>query len=168
MSTRDEDFRRLYRTERIGHQLSWYRARSSEYRAAHNQAILLRNGLLWVAALCGVAGAAPVGATARTALGLSAALMAALATVVTGYDTLIDFDAVRKLYDDAAANLDQADIDWDAAGAADLPELVERVEDVLETENGRWGQLLRASAEASAIAAADIAVDRPGADSSGS
>ncbi|MBK8076887.1 MAG: SLATT domain-containing protein [Kineosporiaceae bacterium] len=161
MSTRDEDFRQLYRTERIANQLAWYRARSTEYRTAHDQAILLRNGLLWVAAICGVLGAAPVGPAARTALGLTAALLAALATVIAGFDTLIDFDTVRKLYDDAAGNLDQADIDWDGASSTDLPELIDRVEDVLETENGRWGQLLRASATASAAAAA-AATEREG------
>jgi hypothetical protein len=152
VTTRDDDFRRLYRAERIANQLQWYRDRSAEYRAAHNQAILVRNGLLWVAAVCGVVGVAPVGEATRSVLGLSAALLAALATVVTGFETLVDFDAVRKLYDDAAANLDLVDIDWDAASSAELPELVERVEGVLESENGRWGQLLRASASATAPA----------------
>ncbi|MBL8929893.1 MAG: SLATT domain-containing protein [Kineosporiaceae bacterium] len=149
MTTRQQDFHRLYGAERIGRQLAWYRSRSEEYRAAHDQASLVRNGLLWLAALCGVAGTAPVGGTARVTLGLTAAALAALATVVTGFETLMDFDAVRKLYLDAQGNLERAEIDWEAGGPDDAGEIVDRVEDVLESENGRWGQLLRASVAAS-------------------
>ena len=144
--SREEEFCRLYRAERITNQLQWYRDRSLEYRSAHDQAVVLRNVLLWAAAVCGVIGATPVGGPARTALGLGAALLAALATVVTQFETLIDFDALRKLYDDAADNLEQADLDWDAAHAQDVPAIVDRVEDALQNENGRWGQLLQASA----------------------
>jgi hypothetical protein len=62
---------------------------------------------------------------------------------VTAFEGLIGFAQLRKLYNDAALNLAEAEIDWDAAGpGGDLEAEVERVEQILRSENGQWGQLV--------------------------
>jgi len=94
--------------------------------------------------LAALAGAAvqllPAG---RGALGVAAAVLAALAGAVTAFEALIGFEQLRKLYGDAALGLAEAELDWDAAGATgDLDRDVRRIERVLRAENGQWGQLV--------------------------
>ncbi len=71
-------------------------------------------------------------------------MLAALATAVTAFDTLMGFPHLDKLYGDAASNLEEAAIDWRNADPAstDLTAEVDRVEDVFRSERGQWGQLL--------------------------
>lgn len=133
---REEQFRVLYRELRIEDQQRWYADRAAAYEAAHRQARRVRNCLLLMAAVAGV-GAQFVSGTGRAGFGVAAALLAALATAVTAYDTLIGFQPLHKLYSDAATNLARAGLDW-ADGTGDL----DRVEQVITTENGQWGQLV--------------------------
>jgi hypothetical protein len=139
-------FRRLYADVRITGQLAYYRDRQREYERAHRQAVVLRSGLLLLAALAGGAGPfVPVGA--RAALGVAAAVLAALAAAVTAYAALIGFPQLEKLYGDAARNLDEALLDWHALPpGADVAPEVARVEDVFRSERGQWGQLVVKSA----------------------
>jgi len=141
MTGRAAEFRDLYLKLRIANQLRWYRSRSDEYKQASQQAIVVRNVLLVLAALAGLAGQLTTG-TGRAALGVVAAALAALAAAVTAYEALIGFAQLSNLYDDAIRNLRTAEIDWDATGRHDVAAEVGRVEQIFRTENGQWGQLV--------------------------
>jgi len=142
---RAHDFHRFYLDRRIESQLAYYRDRRAEYRDAHRQAVVVRNALLFMAALAGGVGAFAAGG--RAALGVAAALLGALAAAVTAYETLIGFSQLEKLYADAVHNLEEAALDWrDLDPAADPTEEVERVESVFRSERGQWGQLVVKSA----------------------
>jgi hypothetical protein len=142
-AARDDQFRAAYRKLRLTHQQLYYKERSDEYRSAHRQAILVRNALLVTAALAGV-GAQFTYGTARAGCGVIAALLAALAGAVTGFDALIGFALLQKLYYDAALNLEGSTILWDqhSAGKAVSAEEIAGVEMIMRVEVGQWGQLL--------------------------
>jgi hypothetical protein len=141
VSADDPQFRALYKELRIADQQNWYQDRSQEYGQAHRQAIRVRNTLLILAALVGV-GVQVTSGTGRAALGVVAAVLAALAGAVTAFEALIGFPQLSKLYGDAALNLAAAAIDWDAAvPGANLAKDLDRVEKIFRAENGQWGQL---------------------------
>jgi hypothetical protein len=143
MTDRDAEFRAFYKELRIIDQRRFYDDRRREYEQAHRQAIAVRNTLLALAALAGVAGQFAAG-PGRALSGVVAAVLAALAGAVTAFEALIGFAPLTKLYDDAALNLAEAEIDWDSADPdSDLVADVERVEQIFHTENGQWGQLVR-------------------------
>lgn len=135
MSERDADFRRLYKDLRIIDQRGYYERRSREYDRAHRQSIAIRNALLVLAALAGLAGQF-VDGTGRTWAGIVAAGCAAVATAVTAYESLMSFGSLAKLYDDVALSLREAELQWDGRHAD-----VDQVEQVFSSENGQWGQL---------------------------
>ncbi|GAA4949122.1 hypothetical protein HD597_002345 [Nonomuraea thailandensis] len=142
MSDREAQFRALYRELRIGDQSTFYEERRREYDRAHHQAIVVRNVLLLLSALLGVAGQLTSG-TARAGCGVAAAVIAALAGAVTAFEALIGFAQLRKLYGDTAFNLRTAALDWDAAPAdQSVGGQIERIEQIFRTENGQWGQLM--------------------------
>jgi SMODS and SLOG-associating 2TM effector domain 1 len=150
MTSRAAQFHALYKELRIADQRNYYRQRRLEYEQANRQAIVVRNTLLVLAALAGIAGQLVTG-TDRALCGVIAALLAALAAAVTGFEGLIGFAQLRKLYNDAELNLDEAEIGWDAAGSdGDLAAELERVEQIFRTENGQWGQLVIEAAPKSA------------------
>jgi SMODS and SLOG-associating 2TM effector domain 1 len=140
MSDHDTKFRALYRDLRIADQERYYKDRSTEYDLAHRQAIIFRNVFLIAAALAGVSAQFTSG-IGRAGCGVAAALLAALASAVTAFDALIGFPQLQKLYDDAALNLAVAAVDWDSAGTGDKRAGIERVEKIMRSENGQWGQL---------------------------
>ncbi|CAA9445793.1 MAG: hypothetical protein AVDCRST_MAG66-4593 [uncultured Pseudonocardia sp.] len=145
MSGRQEEFRSLYRELRIGEQQRYYDDRRAEYRRAHRQAIVVRNALLVGAALTGIVGQlTPV--EVRGGLAVLGAVLGALASAVTGFEALIGFAKLEKLYGDAARNLAEAATDWDVAGPEDLAPEIDRVEEIFRTETGQWGQLVVESA----------------------
>jgi hypothetical protein len=149
VNERAEQFHRLFLTLRIEAQRDYYLARSAEYRAAHEQAIVVRNVLLLAAALAGGVGAFVESGTARAALGVASAVLSALAAAVTAYETLVGFPHLDKLYTDAARNLEEAAIDWRSVDPeADLTADVERVESIFRSERGQWGQLVLRSGAA--------------------
>lgn len=145
---REAQFRDLYGRLRIAEQLGWYKSRRDEYGNAHRQAIITRNVLLFLAAACG-GGGAFLGADVRAWLGVVSAVLAGLAAALTGFESMMGFARLEKLYSDTIANLDEARIDWrfpdaQADGAAE----VARVEEIFQTENGQWGQLIVETAPA--------------------
>ena len=141
MSPRDAQFRALYAEQRLGAQRAFYLARSEEYRRAHDQAIVLRTLLLVLAAAAGVAGQFWTSQTAL--LGVAAALLAALAGALTGYEALMGFEQVGKLYADAELSVAEAELNWqEVTVQGDLGAEVERSELIFRTENGQWGQLV--------------------------
>lgn len=145
---RDADFRRLYRELRIRDQHAYYVRRRDEYERAHRQAVIVRNLALMIAGVCGVAGQAVEG-TARAGWSVGAAVLGGLAAAVIGYEALIGFSRLSKLYGDVARNLAEAELDWDdTSPPADIAAEMHRVEEVLRSENGQWGQLVVESATA--------------------
>jgi hypothetical protein len=142
VSGRAREFHQLYAELRVGDQLAFYEARAAEYRAAHRQAVVVRNALLLGAAIAGALGQVANG-TARAAWSIVAAVLAAAAAAVTAYEALIGFPQLEKLYSDAARNLREAAIDWRIADPdSDLTAEVERVENIFRSEIGQWGQLV--------------------------
>ena len=142
MTARAAQFRDLYMKLRIDEQLRWYESRRDEYKKANRQAIVIRTVLLALAALAGLV--APLATTTgRAALGVAAALLAALAAAVTAFEALIGFTQVAKLYGDAASSLEAAEDDWNELGPDDdLAAALGKVEQIFRTENGQWGQLV--------------------------
>jgi len=146
VTDRARDFHRLYLDLRIEDQLDYYERRRTEYLAAHRQAVVLRTILLLGAAAAGIFGQATTG-TARAVWAVVGAFCAALAGAVTGYETLVGFPQLEKLYRDTARNLEQARDDWmDVDPRTTDATEVERVEDVFRVERGQWGQLVVKSA----------------------
>ena len=120
----------------------YYQRRRREYERANGQAIMVRNTLLILAALGGVAGQFTAG-TGRELSGVIAALLAALATAVTAFEGLIGFAHLRKLYYDAELNLKEAEMGWDAAGPdGDLPSELSGSSRFFAPKGGQWGQLV--------------------------
>ena len=105
MSDRNAAVREVYRSLRIAEQLAYYRNLADEYTRANEQAILVRNTLLSVAAVAGAAGQF-TGGNGRVAAGVTAAALAAIAGAVTAWETLVGFAPMAKLYDDAALSLE--------------------------------------------------------------
>lgn len=141
MTDRATEFHRLYGELRIRDQKTYYSERREEYKGAHRQAILTRNTLLYAAALTGLGAQVPEG-TLRSVIAVVGAVFAALAGVVSAFSTLIGFSWLNKLYTDAERNLEEAEIDWEAAGPnGDVAAELEKVESVFRKETGQWGQL---------------------------
>lgn len=136
------DFFALYRDLRIEEQRRFYESRGREYAAATRQAVDVRNVLLLVASLCGVAGQF-TSEDWRSGLAIAAAITAAFAGVVTAYEALIGFPQLEKLYRDAATGLGRQAVTWDRTGPdGDLAAVVARTERILRQELGQWGQLV--------------------------
>jgi hypothetical protein len=162
MTDRDGEFQALYQALRIEDQKKYYDDRCNEYEAAHRQTVVVRNALLVIAALAGAAGQF-TGPTARGALAVVAAVSGALAAAVTGFEALIGFPQLSKLYTDAACSLAEAEIDWTARTPdAELGGDVDRVEEIFTREISQWGQLVsEAAAESAETAERVTAESRP-------
>jgi SMODS and SLOG-associating 2TM effector domain 1 len=158
MTGRDSAFQALYQELRIEDQKKYYDDRCKEYEAAHRQAVVVRNTLLLLAALASIAGQF-TGPMVRGTLAVAAAVLGALAVAVTGFEALIGFPQLTKLYTDAARNLAVAEIDWTTrAPDADLGSDVNRVEEIFTREVGQWGQLVSEAAAEAARTAEGVAV----------
>jgi hypothetical protein len=140
VSDRDQQFRLLYRRLRIEDQRRFYSARAKEYKAAHRQVVIVRNIMLLAAAVVGVISQVADG-PARAGWAVGAAVLGSLAGAVTGYEALIGFPQLEKLYSDAERNLEEAAIDWDEPHAR-IADEIERVEWIFRSERGQWGQLV--------------------------
>jgi hypothetical protein len=162
MTDRDSEFQALYQELRIEDQKKYYDDRCKEYEAAHRQAVAVRNSLLGLAALASIVGQF-TGPTVRGALAVAAALLAALAVAVTGFEALIGFPQLTKLYTDAARNLAVAEINWTTRAADADPEGdLYRVEEIFMREMSQWGQLVsEAAAEAAKTAEEAVARGQP-------
>jgi hypothetical protein len=157
MTDRLEQFHALYGKLRIADQKQFYAERRDEYRTAHRQAIIVRNGLLVAAAMAGVGGQLTEG-TARALVSIGAAVFAALAGLVTAFEALIGFPRLGKLYEDAWINLSVAEVEWGRLDPhGDISAGLGRVEQIFRKENGQWGQLVvRAEPEPGEDGAEDV------------
>ena len=161
MTGRENELRALYHALRIKDQRKYYADRRTEYEAAHRQTVVVRNALLVLAALASVTGQF-TDPRIRGALAVVAAVLGALAVAVTGFEALIGFPHLTKLYTDAEYNLAQAEIDWSTGRPeADLGRDVDRVETIFTSEIGQWGQLVSEAAAEAARAAEGVAAQSP-------
>ncbi len=161
MTDRDSEFQALYHALRIEDQKKYYDDRCKEYEAAHRQTVVVRNALLVLAALASIAGQF-TGPTVRGTLAVIAAVLGALAVAVTGFEALIGFPHLTKLYTDAARNLAEAGIDWTTRPpGAELGRDVDRVEKIFTSEIGQWGQLVSEAAAEAAKTAEGVTAQSP-------
>jgi ABC-type transport system involved in cytochrome bd biosynthesis fused ATPase/permease subunit len=149
MSERDERFLDLYQQYRFEDQRGWYERRHAEFEVAYDQVITLTGLLMVLAGIAGALAAADVGGP-KTLWAVLAVIFPALSTALSAYNGLYAFERQAKLYRDAANMMHRA-----RAEAPDLkPEITEagyrhvlsayvnKVEGILRTEQGQWGQLI--------------------------
>jgi hypothetical protein len=161
MTGRDSEFQALYQELRIEDQKKYYDDRRKEYEAAHRQTVVVRNALLVLAALAALAGQF-TGPTVRGLLAVMSAVLGALAVALTGFEALIGFPHLTKLYTDAACNLAQSEIDWTTRPPdAHLGRYVDRVEEIFTREIGQWGQLMSEAATEATKTAERVATQCP-------
>jgi len=153
MSERNEQFLALYQQYRFEDQRGWYERRQAESEAAYGQVITLTGLLMVLAGTAAALASADVGGL-KTLWAVLAVVFPAVSTALSAYNGLYAFERQAKLYRDAANMMLRT-----RAGAPDLkPEItqagyrralsayVNKVEGILRTEQGQWGQLISESA----------------------
>lgn len=134
--TREEQFLALYLERRVQDQRDFYVDRLREYRHADRQLVAVT---AVVAALSsGVGALAGADIAGREVVVVLAVVLPALYTALAAYGALYRFDEHAKIYGDAARALVALAPPDDPSELADY---TARVEEVLRTEQGRWGQL---------------------------
>ena len=145
MTERADQFAELYKQDRFGYQLRWYRGRREDAERSRDQAIQAKWILSTLAAIAGSVGAAVP--AWRVGLAIAAAFLAAVATALAAYQSLYAFPRLAKLYQDAEnslAALNAAEVAFRPGLPADETRaLVERAEKVFSQENAQWGQLIQ-------------------------
>jgi hypothetical protein len=139
MSGRQE-FLDIYDEHRVKDQIGWYKSRSEEYKKADGQAFLLTQLMLFGAAACGIIGS--LAPQAREELGLAAAILAVLATFISGWASLIGFSENAQLYKHALAGLSHVRPGRTKAAESDeeLVNYMDRAEGVLLGEVRSWAE----------------------------
>lgn len=141
MSERERQLVRVYAERRLGHQRRYYDDRREEYQRASGQVALLTAMLVALGGVAGVLSTADAFG-AQQAWAVAAAAAPALATVLAAYDALFGFERNAKLFADAAAALRLAELRRPTPDdEASVGAWIERVEAVLQREQGQWGQL---------------------------
>ena len=137
--TARQEFLDLYDEARVNDQINWYKGRAEEYHSATKQAFLITQVLLLAAAICGLIGALDV---ARETLGLIAAILALVATLVAGWSALIGFSDNAERYSAAAKQLRKVRLDREAAAASDeaMAAYMASAEQVMLGEVSSWEQ----------------------------
>jgi hypothetical protein len=149
MSERNEQFLALYQRYRFEDQQGWYERRRAEFEAAYGQVITLTGLLMALAGTAGALAAADVGGL-KTLWAVLAAVFPVLSTALSAYNGLYAFERQAKLYRDAAnmmlrARADAPDLKPEITEAGyrrALSAYVNKVEGILRTEQGQWGQLI--------------------------
>jgi hypothetical protein len=145
MTERADQFAELYKQDRFGYQLRWYRGRREDAERSRDQAIQAKWILSTLAAIAGSVGAAVP--AWRVELAIAAAFLAAVATALAAYQSLYAFPRIAKLYQDAEnslAALNAAEVAFRPGLPADETRaLVEQAEKVFSRESSQWGQLIQ-------------------------
>lgn len=137
MSSREEQFLRVYERRRVDHQAEYYDRRIREFT-------VIGGRLATIAAITfvlssAIAVLAALDESGRPALAILTVALPGLSTALAAFNALYGFDRHVKLYGDAArslARIEPPEPDPDA-----IATYVESVETVLRTEQGQWGQL---------------------------
>jgi hypothetical protein len=121
----------------------FYTPRSSEYRSAYRQSLVLTGVLLALGAVAGVLASANVGGQ-RVLWSVLAAAFPALSTALIAYDGLFAFERLAKLYRDVVGSVRRVEKpSGPNLQAADVSDYVAMVEGIFVREQGQWGQLTR-------------------------
>jgi hypothetical protein len=135
------EFLEAFDAHRVQDQMSFYRAREEEYRRADAQAGAVTEVLLFLAGVSGIV--AVMWSSQAFWLGVAAATLAALATVVGAWAELIGFSKNAQLYGAARASLDYLRPDRPQGSEvkkAPVRAYVRDVEDILLGEVRSWGE----------------------------
>jgi SMODS and SLOG-associating 2TM effector domain 1 len=148
VNARSQQVLEVYTTYRFTDQLNWYEGRIKEFQAAKQQVITISGVLLFLASVSGFLASSDV-AGLRALWAVLAAAFSAFSAAIAAYSTLMGFEHVAKLYEDAVATLDglRANLP-DPGHLASGPEahpviqaFVTNAEAVFRKEAGQWGQL---------------------------
>jgi ABC-type transport system involved in cytochrome bd biosynthesis fused ATPase/permease subunit len=149
MSERNEQFLALYQQYRFEDQRGWYERRRAEFEAAYSQVINLTGLLMVLTGTAAALAAADVGGL-KNLWAVLAVVFPVLSTALSAYNGLYAFERQAKLYRDAAnmmlrARADAPDLKPEITEAGyrhALSAYVNKVEGILRTEQGQWGQLI--------------------------
>jgi len=149
MNPLDKGFLECYEKHRYKDQLSFYKSRIEEFETARSQAVILTSILIGCAGIASVLAAADV-LHLKMLWVILAIIFPALGTAFAAYDRLYAFEQQTKLYKDAKGALQvpqERRLLWGASLSesgyrAAVSDYVQRVETVLRTEQGQWGQLI--------------------------
>jgi hypothetical protein len=146
MNERTTEAIKLYRTHRAEVQRQFYVDRINEYRTARNQARTSAAVFLVLAAIAGALASADVRGW-RQWWAVAAAVLGAIASAVTGFESSYGFDRLARNYEKTVAALALAMSQFPGNGCADSAEddttvttAVAKVEGVLLTEVDQWAR----------------------------
>lgn len=151
MSQRDEhEFLQFYQAYRFESQFKWYRSRRHEFTRAQTEAIWISVCFMILTFIAGVLEVVDIH-WFKLACMIVAAVCPVLSTTFAAYSTLYGFEQQAKLYQDTVNNLLQARAllpdPQQSLNEADFALLVKRyvqeVENILQAEQGQWGQLVK-------------------------
>lgn len=137
MSSREEQFLRVYERARVDDQAEFYDRRIGEFARAGRQVATI--GAVTFGLSSAVAVFAGLDVRGKAVLAVFAVALPAVSTALGAFDALYGFDRHVKLYGDAARSL--ARIDPPEPEPESIAAYVDSVETVLRTEQGQWGQL---------------------------
>lgn len=141
-------FVELYAQERLEDQLGWYDGRVTEFSRARSQIGYLTAVLF---TLSGLSAYLAMADPDRHGLwSVCAVVLPVMSTVLASYEGLYSFDQQAKLYADARTALNgltlesprPGGVESDADPDTEIDVFVGKVEAVLRTEQGQWGQLV--------------------------
>ncbi len=142
MSEARAQFLKAYDEKRVKDQQRFYELRTKEYERSARQVGVVNGTFLFLAAVCGAAGAVFIDQS--TWLGLTAAGLSGAAAATTSWGDVIGFSANAQLYKAASASLAnlRPGRPRDAANAkdAEVETYLGHVEDVLMGEVRTWGE----------------------------
>jgi hypothetical protein len=141
MNERERQLASAYREHRLRHQRRYYDARREEYQRASGQLALLTATLLALGGVAGVLSSADA-LGARDGWAILAAAAPALGTALVGYEAVFGFERNVKIFGDASAALQLAELQRPQPDdAAAIGAWIEQVEAILQREQAQWGQL---------------------------
>lgn len=152
MNQRDNrQFLEVYQNNRFHHQLSYYQKVYQEFNHAQKEAII---GNIILISLTGVAGIIASSLTMswlKLIFLLLAAILPVCSSALAAYSALYGFDHQTKLYQDTMNNLLHARASLpkpnqnlsEAEFTEQINTYVQQVEQVLQVEQGQWGQLVK-------------------------
>jgi len=134
--------RKLYTKLRLQYQIDWYSSRIDEYQDN-------ATAMLWISALI-MAGTGLVSFAATSGdqplLAMFTALLPALATAITSFQAVYQWERQATIYEDTELALESIKLNLPPEVPADrelpvLRDLITRAEDAFRTEASQWGQL---------------------------
>lgn len=152
---------RLYWERRIHYQLGYYQKKVRDFEDNVDNAFLLGAILMSLASFLAALGVIVQSISSLSALlALATAMIPAVASYITSFRQLYNWDRQLTIYRDTQLNLERSKMllpDLDSLTPEDshkiFPQLVQEVEGVLEKEAAQWGQVATSKEEEGAATA---------------